>query len=453
MDSTLKSAVLKLCLDAKLACPALASASGSLRAKALEAIADALEANAGLIASENKKDLEAASAQLEKGELKESLFQRLSFDAAKVKSTAAGIRQLAKMEDPVGKVELARELDSDLILYRVSSPLGVLAVIFESRPEAMPQILALCLKSANAVVLKGGAEAEYSNRILFKIMQEALARSGINPAAFALIETRADVKELLAADGLVDLIIPRGSNELVRYIQNNTKIPVLGHADGICHVYVDKSADLDMAVKVCLDSKTQYPSACNSLETLLIHESVLDQFLPLLLIELQKQNVELRLDEKCFESIERRQDQNEKAGINLSKLKKAEESDWRTEYCELVLAVKSCKSMKEAIEHINQYGSGHTESMIASDKERFEEFFKQVNSAGVYLNASTRFADGYRYGFGAELGISTAKMHPRGPVGIEGLLSYKYKLSGKGQIVADYSGPDARPFTHKDLKP
>lgn len=447
-----KSSTMQIAAAAKAASATLAALDSRKRNEALLTIADALEGQAAEIAAENKRDLEAARVQVSEGTLNESLYQRLKLDQTKLIAVVSGIRQIAAMPDPVGIVTLARELDEGLDLYRITCPIGVVAVIFESRPEAMPQILSLCLKSANAVILKGGAEAEKSNRILFTIMQKAAASAGIPAEAFALLETRADVNQLLTAEGLVDLIIPRGSNDLVRYIQKNTRIPVLGHADGICHIYIDKTADLDKAMAVTLDAKVQYPSACNSVETVLIHKEVLPRLLPNLCSALQQKGVELRLDTCCMEKLQNSSPETSCSGKpDLARLKEASEADWSTEYCDLILSLKAVDSMQEAISHINRYGSGHTEAMISENKERFQEFFAGVNSAGVYLNASTRFADGFRYGFGAEVGISTARMHPRGPVGVEGLVTYKYKIIGNGHMVADYVGPEGKSFTHRPL--
>lgn len=451
---SIESGIAKIAEQAKLASSQMASLTNAQKNEALIAVANALEVNADAIASENQKDMDLASERVNKGELKESLFQRLKLDKPKLLGTISGIKQIAEMIDPVGQISLARELDEGLNLYRVSSPIGLVAVIFESRPEAMPQILSLCLKSGNALVLKGGQEAEKTNRILFKVMQEAIARAGLPAAAFALIETRADVKQLLEADAFVDLVIPRGSNDLVRYIQSNTKIPVLGHADGICHIYVDKDADLDLAEKVALDSKIQYPSACNAAETLLVHKDVLHDFLPRMCAKYQENKVELRLEQTLIEFLKLMKAEGKiRSDFNLdfTALKPAHDEDWTTEYCELVISIRAVDSMEDAIEHINKNGSGHTECMITRNEKSFDEFFAKVNSAGIYLNASTRFADGFRYGFGAEVGISTSKLHPRGPVGVEGLVTYKYKLLGKGQTVAEYSGKNAKQFTHRDI--
>lgn len=447
------SSPMELAARAKSAASKLALLSAEKRQEALNAVADNIEKHSDEIITANKIDLERASQLMVKGEMSKSLAQRLKFDQAKLKDSIEGIRQIAAMPDPLGQKILARELDKNLRLYKISCPIGLLAVIFEARPEAMPQILSLCLKTANALILKGGSEAENSNRSLFRIMQSALLQEGIPEDAFALIETRSDVNEILKADKYVDLIVPRGSNQLVSYIQNNTRIPVLGHADGICHIYVHDDANLALSASVIVDAKTQYPSACNAVETVLLHKNIAQEFLPQLVHALQKKGVELRLDEPSYAALlASSKGKNENAaGFDLSKIRPASQIDWSTEYGDLILAIKQVESLEEAIEHINTFGSKHTEAMLTNDQLAFEAFFRQVNSANIYMNASTRFADGFRYGFGAELGISTSSMHPRGPVGLEGLMSYKYKILGQGQVVADYTGPDARKFTHIDL--
>jgi glutamate-5-semialdehyde dehydrogenase len=447
MEKCVNSTVVKIAAAAKAASAQLACLSAEQKDRALLSIADALESNADIIVAENRKDLDAAKKALASGSLKESLYHRLKLDETKLASTIEGIRQIALMKDPIGELSLARELDEDLTLYRVSCPIGLIAVIFEARPEAMPQILSLCLKTANALILKGGSEAEHSNRILFQLMQNAVIKAGLPGEALALIETRAQISEILQANESVDLIIPRGSNDLVRYIQSNTRIPVLGHADGICHIYVDNEAELGKAEALIIDSKIQYPSACNAVETVLLHKDIAANFLPQLCAALQKNMVEVRLDSSSLDLLKKQKHNS----VNLEQINLATEKDWKTEYCDLILSIKIVDSIEEAISHINKYGSGHTDAMVSQNEEKFGLFFAQVNSAGVYLNASTRFADGFRYGFGAEVGISTSKLHPRGPVGIEGLLTYKYKLIGKGQIVADYVGATARKFTHIDL--
>jgi glutamate-5-semialdehyde dehydrogenase len=424
---------------AKRALGALARLSTEEKNHALLAIAREIGEQTERILAANKKDLDAAAAMVAASEMSEAAYRRLKLDEAKVREIVSGIEQVAGLEDPVGKITLATELDDGLCLYRVNCPIGVIGVVFESRPDALTQIAGLAIKSSNAVLLKGGREAEHSNRALFDAVQSAASRSGIPTGALALLESREEVNALLKAEGFVDLIIPRGSNALVRYVQENTNIPVLGHAEGICHIYVDEAADLEKAASIVLDGKLQYPSACNSVETVLVHSKVAEGFLPRITRELQRGGVDVRLDEKAISRFE------------IGAVKTATEEDWKTEYCDLILSIKVVETIDEAIEHINIYGSHHTDAIVTEDTTAFDRFFAEVDSAGVYLNASTRFADGYRYGFGAEVGISTSKLHPRGPVGLEGLVTYKYKLTGAGHTVSMYAGPDARRFTHKPV--
>ena len=432
-------AVLDNAARARAAAGSLASATIENRNKALLLMADRIEAEEGALLEANKKDLEQAKTMLAEGAITDAALSRLKLDAVKIKSIADGIRQVAALEDPLGKVTLATELDQDLLLERITCPLGVLAVIFESRPDALPQIVSLAIKTGNAVLLKGGREAEHSNKLLFDLLQAALKTSGLPEESLALMTSREDVAAILKAEAFVDLIIPRGSNSLVRHIQENTRIPVLGHADGICHMYLHEDADCAMATDLVVDAKTQYPSACNALETLLIHESLLASHLPSIVSALLAKGVELRLDETSFASLNQKD----------SNIGKVVDEDWDTEYCDLLLSIKAVSSLDEAIDHINRHGSGHTDCLVSADAEAFEQFFRRVNSAGVYHNVSTRFADGFRYGFGAEVGIATGKLHPRGPVGLEGIVTYKYKLTGKGQTVQEYSG--SRQFTHRRL--
>lgn len=438
-DKTMSS-VIEAAKKAKLASSTLARLATEEKNRALVAVARAVEANAQAIIEANREDLKAAEPLVEKGEMAESLYRRLKLDERKIGDIVAGIEQVALLEDPVGKITLATELDEGLRLYRVNCPVGVVGVVFESRPDALAQISSLCLKSSNAVLLKGGREAERSNRALFAIIQQASAHAGLPGDAMVLLESREDVNEMLKAEGYVDLIIPRGSNALVRFVQQNTTIPVLGHAEGICHIYVDRAADLDKAYEIAMDAKLDYPAACNAVETLLIHSHVAREFLPRIVTALQARGVEVRCDERSRQVFE------------ITYAAGASDEDWKTEYCDLILSVKVVSGMDEAIRHINQYGSHHTDAIITQDTERFEQFFAEVDSAGIYLNASTRFADGFRYGFGAEVGISTGKLHPRGPVGLEGLVTYKYKLLGSGQTVGQYAGPDARRFSHKPIE-
>ena len=398
---------------------------------ALARIAEALKSKSAEIIAANQKDLRLA----EKNKLASPLLKRLKFDEGKIADVCAGIESLIKLDDPVGKTISATELDEGLNLYKVSCPIGVIGVVFESRPDALVQISTLCLKSGNAVLLKGGSEAANTNKILAKVIAEATAKSGIPVGWIQLLETRQDVAEMLKMDEDIDLVIPRGSNEFVRYIMNHTNIPVLGHAEGICHVYVDGAADIDMAVKIALDSKCQYVAVCNATETLLVANKIAKAFLPKVKAAFDAKNVELRGDKKTR---------------SIIKVKPATEKDWATEYLDYILSIKVVAGVDEAIEHINHYGSHHTDAIVTQDKATAEKFLDLVDSAGVFWNCSTRFSDGYRYGLGAEVGVSTTKIHARGPVGLEGLLIYKWKLLGTGQIVADYA-EGKKKFTHKKL--
>jgi glutamate-5-semialdehyde dehydrogenase len=424
---------------AKLAAGALAALSGDQKDQALLAVASALEERATEILHANALDLAAARELVDTGAMSESIYQRLELSETKLRGLVAGIERLATLDDPVGHTSFAMELDHGLRLDRVTCPIGVVGVIFESRPDALPQIVALCLKSGNAILLKGGSEAQRSNRTLADVITSAATAAGIPTDAVVLLESREDVAALLGTHESVDLIIPRGSSALVRHIQANTIIPVLGHAEGICHVYVDAAADLEKALDIVIDAKVQYPAACNAAETLLVHRAVAARFLPEAVAALQRRGVEVRCDVPAH------------ALLNMPGEAPATDADWAAEYGDLVLAVRVVDSLEEAIRHINTYGSRHTETIVTDDQLTFERFFAEVDAAGVFLNASTRFADGYRYGFGAEVGISTGKLHPRGPVGIDGLVTYKYRLVGDGHIVARYSGAEARPFLHQRL--
>ncbi len=416
---------------AKQASIELAAADAALKNKALSEIARSLVKRQAEILQANAADLELS----EQANLAPPLLKRLKFDTAKIADVVAGINSLINLPDPVGVTLAATELDQGLELYRVSCAIGVIGVIFESRPDALVQISTLCLKSGNAVLLKGGSEALNTNRILAEIIREASERAGLPAGWIQLLETRDDVREMLKMDEYIDLIIPRGSNEFVRYIMDNSQIAVLGHADGICHCYVDAEADQKMAVDLAVDSKTQYVAVCNATETLLVHQAAAEEFLPLLKREMDKQNVELVGCPKTRKIIE----------VNA-----ATEADWKTEYLDYKLSIKIVDNIQEAIGHINQYGSGHTDAIITEDKQNAELFMNLVDSGNVFWNCSTRFSDGFRYGFGAEVGISTNKLHARGPVGLEGLLIYKYKLLGQGQVVADYANK-VKSFKHLKL--
>ncbi|MDZ8051553.1 MAG: glutamate-5-semialdehyde dehydrogenase [Aulosira sp. ZfuVER01] len=411
----------------------LAVLSAEGKNQAIEAIAQALESARDEILQANIADCEAATAD----GIAKPLYKRLQLDEHKLRDAIAGVRDVGKLADPVGKVQIHREIDTGLILKRITCPLGVLGIIFEARPEAAIQIVSLAIKSGNGVILKGGKEAIRSCEAIVKAIKQGLSHTAVNPDAVQLLTTREETLELLNLDKYVDLIIPRGSNSFVRFVQENTRIPVLGHADGICHLYVDRAADIAKAVSIAVDAKIQYPAACNAIETLLVHASIAPEFLPKVAIALQEHHVELRGDERTRKI--------------LHHINSATATDWETEYSDLILAIKIVDSLEEAIAHINEYGSRHTEAIITEDLASAETFLGLVNAAGVYHNCSTRFADGFRYGFGAEVGISTQQMPPRGPVGLEGLITYKYQMTGDGQIVATYTGANAKSFTHQDL--
>ncbi|WP_320667793.1 glutamate-5-semialdehyde dehydrogenase [Prochlorococcus sp. MIT 1307] len=409
----------------------LGQTSDVQRKSALIAMADALARRSTEIVKANIEDLNRSSDE----GLNQALMARLKLDEIKLKAAIEGVRQVACLPDPLGLRQLYRELDHGLLLERLTVPLGVLGVIFEARPDAVIQIASLAIRSGNGAILKGGSEASRTNDVILTTLQEGLSLSEVEPQALALLTTRKESLALLRLDGLVDLIIPRGSNELVRFIQDNTRIPVLGHADGICHLYVDSDADLLMALRVAIDSKTQYPAACNAIETLLVHQDIAQTFLSKAIPAFQKLGVKLLGDEK-----------SQAIGIDFG----ASEKDWETEYLDLILSVKIVQSVDEAISHINTYSSRHTESIMTNNKLTAEKFLCAIDSSGVYHNCSTRFADGFRYGFGAEVGISTQTLPPRGPVGLEGLVTYRYFLRGEGHIASDYASGD-KCFTHKNL--
>ena len=418
-------------LAAKEASYALQSLTDNVKRSAIEQVAGALEKDRSAILSANAQDVEKA----ESDGLAGVLLKRLILDDAKFEAIIGGVREVASLPDPVGRILHVSELDDGLILTKLTVPIGLIGVVFESRPDALVQIASLCAKSANAVVLKGGSEAAQSNERLFQTITRALTDTDSRfNGALQLVSTRQEIRELLALDSIVDLMIPRGSNKLVSFIKENTRIPVLGHADGICHLYVDGDADIEMALQIAVDAKCQYPAVCNSIETLLVHASVAAGFLPLLADRLA--DVELRGDERVRETLD---------------VKAASEEDWSTEYGDLILSVAVVDSIQDAVDHINRYGSHHTDAIVTADGSTADRFMNLVDSSSVLWNASTRFADGYRFGFGAEVGISTSKIHARGPVGLEGLTTYKYKVSGNGQIVSDYV-EGRRRFKHRELK-
>lgn len=422
----------RLATEAKKAAIELAAVSGDLKNQALDAISQALDRNRADIVEANTADLEHAEAT----QLAAPLLKRLRFDHAKIDEACDGLQSLMRLDDPVGQTLSALELDGGLELYKVSCPIGVIGVIFESRPDALVQISSLCLKSGNGVLLKGGSEAARTNRVLADLISHAAVDCGIPNGWLGLLETRSDVADMLALDRSIDLIIPRGSNAFVKHIMDNTQIPVLGHADGICHVYIDRTVDDAMAIRIAVDSKAQYVAVCNAAETLLIHQDAAERILPPLKDALEAQHVEIRGCETTTRIID---------------VPPADESDWRTEYLDYILSIKVVPDMDAALDHINSYGSGHTDVIVTRDKQRALRFMNRVDSADVFWNCSSRFSDGFRFGLGAEVGISTNKIHARGPVGLEGLMIYQWRMVGHGHIVADYSGPAAKAFTHRRL--
>lgn len=416
----------------------LATTSAATRDAALAAIVQALEAESDSLLTANARDIALASDLVERGELGAPLLKRLDL-SRKFGSVIEMVSSVASQPDPLSRTQAATQLDEGLDLYRVSVPIGVLGVIFESRPDALVQIAALCLKSGNAVLMKGGREASESNRALAEVIARASATvPGIPEGWLVLLETREDVNAILGLDEHIDLIIPRGSNEFVRYIMQNTNIPVMGHADGICHVYVDESADSAKARRIAIDAKTQYVSVCNATETLLVHAKVAESFLAEAIPAFQALNVELRGDERV-------------QAIGGAAIVPATDDDWATEYLDYILSVRVVDDLEEAVAHINRYGSHHTDSIVTENKDAALRFLRAVDSASVVHNASTRFADGFRYGLGAEVGVSTNRLHSRGPVGLEGLTTYKYLLLGDGHIVDDFEGANPRPYTHQTL--
>jgi glutamate-5-semialdehyde dehydrogenase len=432
----------ELATAAKNAARSMASSSNEERNRALAAIAGALDNAAAEILAANREDVSDAQAAQARGELSKATLDRLTLSPAKLATMTDGVRAVALLPDPIGRVLERTELDSGLELEKVSTPIGLLAVIFEARPDAVTQISSLAIKSANGVILKPGREVERTARAIVATIRAALRECEVIPeAAVTNVQQRAEVDELLKLDDLVDLVIPRGSYELVRHVQSATRIPVLGHSEGVCHIYVDARANFDMALNIIDDAKTDYPASCNSVETVLVHQQIAPAFLPQLAKRMTERGVRLRGDTTTIATL--------RAAKIDTPVEQVGENEWHTEYGDLILAVKVVPGIAEAMEHIARFGSAHTEAIVTDDAEASQRFLQQVDSAGVFHNASTRFADGYRYGFGAEVGISTSRLHARGPVGLEGLTTYKYILRGAGQLARDYQGPHARPFTHK----
>jgi glutamate-5-semialdehyde dehydrogenase len=424
---------------ARAASRALARVSHQDRNLVLMAVAEAIEAHGHKILEANKRDCQAGVAAVASGGISPAMLKRLELNPRDIEEMAGRVRDVARLPDPLGRRLAATELDEGLVLYKDTCPLGVIGVIFESRPEVAPQVAALALKSGNAVILKGGAEARHSNEAIADVWRNCITHFPIVPLdSICFLQSRAEIMELLALDDDVDLIIPRGSRELVEFVARNSRIPVLGHGEGICHVYVDGAANVDKAIEITMDSKVQYPAACNAAETLLVHQDIASRFLPLVVSKLTEAGVEVR---GCPQTI---------LLSGIPEMVPASETDWATEYSDLVLSVKVVAGVEDAISHIHRYGSSHTETIVTEDTKVAQTFLDEVDAAGVYHNASTRFADGFRYGFGAELGISTNKLHARGPVGLDGLTTYKYRLIGNGHTVAEYSS-GARHFKHRPI--
>jgi len=422
---------------------AMANIDTSQKNRILHDLAETLRENSDGILAENAKDMTVANKMLERGELTDSACKRVMLNQVKIDQMAQNCERVEALPDPAGKTVKATRLDNGLDLHCVSCPIGVILVIFESRPDVVVQISALALKSGNAVILKGGKEAQNSNRVLAGLIRKTLEKSNSVPEnAIILVETRDEVTELVKIGSGIDLIIPRGSNELVRHIQENARAPVLGHGDGICHVYLHEDADQEKSREVALDAKLDYPAVCNALETLLVHQKYPDRWLANILIKMQESGVELRVCPETKKRLESYPDLNLSAAADI---------DWETEYVDLILSIKTVKSSEEAVEHISQFGSKHTEAIVTENSDLAEWFMNTVDAAGVFWNASTRFADGFRYGLGAEVVVSTGKTHARGPVGLEGLVIYKYKLYGNGHVAGSY-GKDKKTFIHQDIE-
>jgi len=424
---------------ARAAARLLALLPGDRRDAALKAAAYAIEQRKLEILVANQRDCHDTARAAESGQMSPALFQRLQINEQTIAAMSRRVLDVARLPDPLGRQLAATELDDGLTLYKESCPIGVIGIIFEARPEIVPQVAALALKSGNAMILKGGAEAAHTNHALVTIWRDAVSHfPDIPPTAINLLRTRDDVAQMLTLDQEIDLIIPRGSQRFVRYIAEHSRVPVLGHGQGICHVYVDRAADLRKALAVALDSKVQYAAACNAMETLLVHEQIAERFLPEMIACFRTEGVEVR---GCPRTV---------ALAQARDITGVSEEDWATEYSDLIISIKIVSSTEEALAHIDRYGSGHTEAIVTEDGDTASHFMTRVDAAGVYQNASTRFADGFRYGLAAELGISTGKLHARGPVGLEGLTTYKYKLFGDGHVVAPYSNGE-QSFRHRNL--
>lgn len=417
----------------KKSAPVLAASTMEQRNLALQLIAGALEENKAVIFEANQQDM----AYAESNGVAQATQKRLKYDEKKLQDSINGVLELKELSDPIGKVLMNRQLDEGLILKKITVPIGVIGVIFEARPDAMVQVASLCIKSGNCAILKGGKETANTNRVLFEIIKNAVIKAGLPGECLLQAELHNEIDELLKCDREVDLLIPRGSNKFVRYIMENTKIPVMGHSSGICHIYVDKDVDKKLALSVILDAKKNYPAACNAVETILINRDIADGFIPQLFELFEREAVKMNGTQEVKD-------------LSGKQMEVMADDEFAMEYNDMEISVKLVADVDEAVAHINYFGSHHTDCILTENDETADYFMQMVDSAGVYRNCSTRFADGFRYGFGAEVGISTGKLHARGPVGLDGLVTYKYVLNGKGHIVDDYSS-GRKKFNHKDL--
>jgi glutamate-5-semialdehyde dehydrogenase len=406
--------------------------------EALISIANSIWRSREKILEANIQDVLVAQHQKTNMHYTESFLKRLVLNENKIESIIQMMKSVSTLEDPIGKTDYALELDRGMELYRVTCPIGVIGVIFESRPDVLPQVAALCLKSGNSVIMKGGSEASKSNLTLYSIIKEATEKTGLPQGWIQSMDTRIEVSDLLKLEDSLDLLIPRGSNNFIKYIQNNTRIPVLGHSEGVCHIYVDESANLEKSAAICHDAKVQYPAVCNAVDTLLIHTNISESFLPSVVDLYESSGVEIRGDTNV-------------SRIMKSRVKQATSEDWGSEYLDLIVAIKIVDSLDEAIDHINTFGSHHTDAIVAEDPKAIVRFTNEIDSSSVICNASTRFSDGYRYGLGAEVGISTGKIHARGPTGLDGLTSHRYLLVGSGQVVREYTDDGKKRFTHRKI--
>jgi len=441
-EVTASADVTDLALAAKRAGRKLATFSTAQKNQILLQIADSLERYTEEVLRANAEDATEATNLVASGEMSKALYQRLLLSPDKYRGMIEGVKAVAQLPDPAGQVLRRTLLDDGLVLEKVSVPLGLLAIIFEARPDAITQISALAIKSGNAVILKGGKEVERTMRAVLEAIHAALRESGVvDEAAVTGVYGRAPVEALLKLDGIVDLVIPRGSNALVQHIQNNSNIPVLGHADGVCHVYIDAAANVEMAIAIAVDSKIQYPAVCNAVETILVHQAIAAKVLPALVDALEGKQVKVRGDARTQQLL---------PGHSIELVG---DDEWHTEYSDLIAAIRLVDDLDAALDHVERFGSHHTDAIVTEDATAAKRFLDELDSANVLHNCSTRFSDGFRYGFGSEVGISTSKLHARGPVGLEGLVTYKYRLLGSGQVVEDYAGKNARPFKHTKLDP